>query len=81
MMMAAGMAAADTILAGIKWKKKAKRILSAAGGKMKLRKLLKQLLQECNIADAHHGPALGVLSTQLASSKQFKVSGSSVVLA
>ena len=68
------------MLNNIKWKKKAKRALSAAGGKMKLRKLLKQLLQECKVPEAHHAAVSTKLNTQLTSSKQFKVSGSSIAL-
>ena len=62
----------------IKWKKLAKRAITAAGGKMKIKKLQKQLLQEIELPPHQHAVAAEQLMLQLASSKQFAVAGSSV---
>ena len=65
----------------MKWKKKAKKALIAVGGKLKLKKLQKQLLQECNMPSAERTAMLDDLTMQLTSSKQFRITGSCIALA
>ncbi|DBA89430.1 TPA: hypothetical protein ACH3X1_004065 [Trebouxia sp. C0004] len=66
--------------AKLRWKKKAKRAILAAGGKMKLKKLQKQLLQDCCLPKVEQTQALNDMTTQLTDSKQFRVAGSSIAL-
>ena len=72
--------AADARTAKIKWKKLAKRAITAAGGRLKAKKLQKQLLQETEVLPPQHAVAVEHLMMQLASSKQFTIAGSSVAL-
>lgn len=71
---------ADARTAKIKWKKLANRAITAAGGKMKIKKLQKQLLQDNDVLPPQHAVAMEQLMTQLVSSKQFTIAGSSVTL-
>ena len=66
--------------AKLKWKKKAKRAILAAGGKIKLKKLQKQLLQDCGLPKVEQTQALNDITMQLTDSKQFKVAGSCITL-
>ena len=70
----------DARTAKIKWKKLAKRAITAAGGRLKVKKLQKQLLQETEVLPPQHALAVEQLMMQLASSKQFTIAGSSVAL-
>lgn len=66
---------------GIKWKRKAKQLLSQApAGKMKVKKLQKQLLQQSSYPEATWASLGSQLVAQLAASKQFKLTQSSVML-
>lgn len=69
---------ADARTAKIKWKKLAKRAITAAGGRLKVKKLQKQLLQEAEVLPPQHAVAVEHLMTQLANSKQFTIAGSSI---
>lgn len=71
---------ADARTAKIKWKKLANRAITAAGGKMKIKKLQKQLLQDNDVLPPQHAVAMEQLMTQLVSSKHFTIAGSSVTL-
>lgn len=70
----------DATIPKIKWKKLAKRAITAAGGKTKIKKLQKQLFQEVKLPPHQHAVAVEQLMLQLASSTQFAVAGSSVSL-
>lgn len=70
----------DARTAKIKWKKLARRAITAAGGKIKVKKLQKQLLHKIETSPHQHAVAVEQLMLQLASSKQFAVAGSSVSL-
>ncbi len=48
---------------------------------MKLKKLQKQLLEECNAPDTQQAAMLDDLTSQLTTSKQFRMTGSSVAVA
>jgi len=56
------------------------RAILAAGGKMKLKKLQKQLLQDCGLPKVEQTQALNDMTMQLTDSKQFRVAGSSIAL-
>ncbi len=66
--------------AKLRWKKKAKRAILAAGGTMKLKKLQKQLLQDCGLPKVEQTQALSDMTAQLTDSKQFRVAGSSIAV-
>ena len=69
------------VMSGIKWKKRAKQLLSdAPAGKMKTKKLQKQLLQQCQCPDAMCDSIGKQLLTQLGSSKHFRLTQDSIVL-
>lgn len=69
------------LAARMKWKKRAKRALEAAGGKMKLKKLQKQLLEECQLPTSQQTDMLNDMTKQLVSSRLFEMAGSSIALA
>ena len=47
---------------------------------MKLKKLQKQLMQDCGLPKAEQTQALNDMTTQLTDSKQFRVAGSSIAV-
>lgn len=71
---------ADVSISKIKWKKLAKRAIMAACGKLKVKKLQKQLLQEADVPVSQHPIALEHLMALMTASKQFAVVGSSIIL-
>ena len=71
---------ANVSSAKIKWKKMAKRAIITAGGKMKVKKLQKQLLQEAGVPISQHPIELEQLMVLLNSSKQFSIVGSSITV-
>lgn len=72
---------AEPSASGIKWKKRAKQLLSGApAGKMKLKKLQKQLLQESQCPQTSWDVLGSQMMAQLASSKQFKLTQTHVIL-
>lgn len=71
----------SAVMSGIKWKKRAKQLLSVApAGKMKVKKLQKHLLQQCQCPDAMRDSIGKQLLAQLGGSTQFRLTQSSIVL-
>ena len=65
----------------VKWKKKARQLLSAAPeGQMKLKKLQKRLLQQSKCPEAAWEQHRTDMLTQLSSSKQFKLADTNIFL-
>lgn len=68
-------------LSGMKWKKKAKQLLNTApAGKMKVKKLQKQLLEQSQCPKAAWDRLSTEMMTQLAASKLFQLTKSSILL-
>ena len=66
---------------GLKWKKKAKQLLhTAPAGKMKVKKLQKQLLEQSQCPKAAWDRLSTEMMAQIAASKQFELTKSSIAL-